>query len=467
MEKDNKYIFRFIYSLVLVFAILLSVVFTSVYYKVFYVGSNDYMTLDRVYEELDKNYYKEIDRETLYGGAITGMVNALEDPYSTYMTPEETEQFELMLENQFVGIGVQIEQTVSGGYITKVFEDSPAEKAGLAEGDVFSTVDGTDVLGMSIDELSSLVRGPEGSEVEIGIKRAGEVEDITFKIKRESIELVDLTYAMYGTNNDVGYIKINDFTGDIHSQFSSAYKDLKLNGMNTLIIDVRDNGGGYLEEVLNIVNMFADDSKPIYQEKIKDKVTDEVYGTKTKENIEVAVLINENSASASELLAAALDEINGSVLIGTTTYGKGTAQTAKTYSDGSTIKYTYAQWLTPDGNWINEVGVAPTIELELNLEFYYSKVLVSDALKVDTVGIQVANGQKILNALGYTTREDGYFGNDTVEAVKAFQAANDLEVSGSIDGKTANKLNEKFQAHLSNHEKDNQIVKAIEVLENE
>ncbi len=467
MEKNNKYIFRIIYALGLVFAILLSVVFTSAYYKIFYVGSNDYMTLDKVYEELERNYYKEIDEETLYGGAILGMVNALEDPYSTYMNPEETEQFSMMLENQFVGIGVQIEQTISGGYITKVFEDSPAERAGLAPGDVFSTVDGENVLEMTIDELSSLVRGPEGSEVEVGIKRAGEEEDLIFKIKRESIELVDLTYTMYGTNNDIGYIKINDFTGDIHSQFSTAYKELKLKGMNSLVIDVRNNGGGYLEEVLNIVNMFVDDSKPIYQEKIKDEITDKVYGNKTKEDIEIAVLINENSASASELLAASLNEINDSKLIGMTTFGKGTAQTAKTYSDGSTLKYTYAQWLTPDGNWINEVGVSPDIELELNPEFYYSKVLTSESLSIDTVSVQVSNAQLILNKLGYQTREDGYFGEDTLVAVKDFQIKHKLSPTGIIDGETANKLNESFQNYLENHKVDNQLMKAIEVLENE
>lgn len=467
MKKNNKVLYGVICSLVLVFAIFLSIAGTSVYYKVFYAGENNYLLLDKVYDELDQNYYKELDEDVLYDGAVKGMVEALDDPYSSYMDPEETEQFKLMIENQFVGIGVQIEQTLSGVYITKVYEDSPAEKAGLAEGDIFSTVNGDDVLELAVDELSSLVRGPEGSEVEIGVKRAGEEEDLTFKIVRTSIELVDLTYGLVGDNDEIGYIKINDFTGDIYEQFNNAYKDLKLKDIDSLIIDVRDNGGGYLDQVLKIVDMFVDDSKPIYQEKVKDKITDEVYGNKSKEEIEVAILINENSASASELLAGSLSEINGSKLIGTTTFGKGTAQTTKEYSNESSLKYTYAQWLTPDGNWINDVGIAPDKEVELNESFSLRKVLISDTLEFDQVGDQVVNAQKILAALGYETRIDGYYGDDTTAAVSKFQEANTLSITGIIDMETANKLNEKYEEYLKDYKKDNQIMQAIEVLTNE
>lgn len=465
MENKNRK--KLIYSLVLVLAVILSVGSTATYYKLFYAGDNESLLLDNIYKELNDKYYKDVDEDVLYEGAVKGMVESLEDPYSTYMTPDETQQFKLMLENQFVGIGVQIEQAPTGVYITKVFDESPAEKAGLAAGDVFSEVDGKNVLKVDVDELSSLVRGPKGSEVELKIKRAGEKEDLVFKVKRDEIELEDLTYGIVGETEDIGYIKINDFTGDISTQFKSAYSDLKIKNIKSLIIDVRDNGGGYLDQVISIVDMFVDDSEPIYQEKVREKVTDKVYGDKTKEKIDVAVLINNSSASASELLAASLSEINGSKLIGVTSYGKGTAQTTREYSNGSSLKYTYAQWLTPKGNWINEIGVEPDYKEEINEMFLYNKVLVSETLSVDVVDKQVANAQLVLNELGYSTRVDGYFGNDTLTAITNFQTANGINVSGQLDSETANKINEKFEEYLNDYRKDNQIMKAIEVLENE
>ncbi len=451
-------------SIIVVVAVLISVMSTSIYYKKFYVGDNQKLLLDNVYDELDKNYYQEVDKDVLYAGAVKGMVEALDDPYTTYMNTEEAKEFEMMLENEFVGIGVQIEQTLTGVYVTKVYADSPAESAGVAEGDLFSTVDGEDVLNSDSDTIASKVRGPKGSTVTIGFKRAGSTEDVVLEIKRDAIELEDLKYSTVGKKDNVGYIRIYDFTGDIHSQFKGAYKNLVENGIDALIIDVRGNGGGYLGEVYNIVDMFVDDSKPIFQEKRKDREPDPTYGNKGKEDIELAILIDGGSASASELLAASLSEINGNKLIGTTTFGKGTAQTTKKYSDGSSLKYTYAQWLTPDGNWINEVGVSADYEVELNKEFYYRKVLVESALKFDQVNEQIENAQLILTALGYNTRVDGYFGDDTVTAVKNFQRDNGLAVTGEIDGATANKINEKFASYLENYEVDNQIVKAIEVL---
>lgn len=467
MEKNNMKRIKVLFPIILVVTILVSVLGTSIYYRKIYVGENDNLLLDKVYNELDSNYYMNIDKEALYAGAVKGMVEALEDPYSSYMTTEETADFRMMIENEFVGIGVQVEQTLSGVYVTKVFENSPAESVGISEGDIFSTIDGEDVLEIPLDDLIGKVRGPKGTTVKIGMKRAGEEEDLIFDVKRDSIELEDLSYGLLGEDSSIGYIKINDFTGDIYAQFYDAYTDLKGKKIKSLIIDVRNNGGGYLDQVLKIADLFVDDSKPIYQEKIKNKVTKKEFGNKSKEDIPVAMLINANSASASELLAASLSEINGSKLIGTTTFGKGTAQTTREYSNGSSLKYTYAQWLTPDGNWINDVGIAPDFEVELSEKYSYNKVLISENLMYDQVNPQIVNAQKALVELGFNTRVDGYYGKDTVEAVKQFQTENNLKVTGEIDMDTANTINSKFQEHLTDQRNDNQIMKAIEVLADE
>lgn len=467
MKKNNNktVIISVVFSFTLILSVLLSILGTSAYYNYLYASDDNFSKIYKVQSEIYDRYYSEIDESVLNEGAVKGMMESLDDPYSSYMTPEEAEEFRMALENQYVGIGVQIELNNETAYIAKIFEGTPASKSGLAVGDVFASVDGVSVIGNTTSEIASVVRGEAGTEVEIGVLRSGEAEELVFTITRAAYELDSLKYKML--ESGVGYIQIIDFTSDIYSQVDDAYNDLSSQKMTSLIIDVRDNGGGYLDQVIKITDMFVDDSKPIYQERFRDKIVYEEFGEDDKKDIEVAVLINDYSASASELLAAALNEINGSELIGTTTFGKGTAQTSINLGDGSELKLTFAQWLTPNGNWIHKVGIAPTVEVELDELFYYRNVYVSEPLKFDLVSMQVESMQRIISVLGYDVRTDGYYDNDTVEAIKDFQSKNGLTVTGEVDASTALEINSQFEKFKEDYQNDNQIMEAIEVLTDE
>lgn len=467
MKNQNRAIAIIVagFILTVISTVIISVVASSIYYKDMYVSDDDYSKPARIEELIEKNYYIDYNEEDLKEGASRGMVESLGDPYSSYLSKEQVKEFQQALENEYVGIGVQIESTVDYTFVTRVFENTPAMKAGVEVGDIFSTVNGESVVGLNAFEISNKVRGEEGTSVKLTFIRPGFDEEVEFDIVRASYSLASIEHKMLEGN--VGYIKIIDFTSDIYKKVDEAYNDLESQGMTSLIIDVRDNGGGYLNQVVAITDMFVDTSKPIYQEKKRDGEAEHVYGKSPKKDIEVAVLINGNSASASELLAAALNEINGSELIGTKTFGKGTAQTALPIGDGSQLKVTFAQWLTPDGNWIHEVGISPTIELDLNEEHKYRRVLVNEVIGYDTVSDQVRNMQRILNVIGYEVREDGYYDKVTESVISDFQSKNNLEVTGSIDSSTASVLNVKLEEYLDDYKNDNQIMRALEELKDE
>ncbi len=450
------------FSLITISLMGIAIFGTSIYYKGFYASGDDYSKLIRVNDIIDELYYEDYDLDKVNEGAVRGMIDELGDPYSTYLSSEEIVEFKQALDNQYVGIGVQIESTKDYTYVTRVFDNTPALEAGVEVGDVFSTVNGESVYGYNAYEISSLVRGEEGTNVKITFIRPGFESEVELDIKRSSYTLDSLEFEMFEDN--VGYIKIIDFTSTIYNEFSDAYDKLEKQGMDSLIIDVRDNGGGYLDQVTKIADLFVDSSKPIYQEKTRNNDASLVYGTSNNYDVDVALLINNNSASASELLAASLNEINGSPLVGTTTFGKGTAQRTVPIGDGSEIKITYAQWLTPDGNWIHDVGINPTVELEINEEHYYRKVLISEDLKFDLVGDQVLNAQHILNISGYEVRQDGYYDKNMENTIKDFQKDNGVTVTGVINHETANVLNEKLELYLNDYRNDSQIMRAIEEL---
>ncbi len=414
---------------------------------------------------LNSNYYTDIDVENLNEGALKGLVNGLEDPYSTYLSNEEYNQFTASIENEYVGIGVSIDNNGAYIFINEVFRGSPAEKAGLISGDVFKSIDGTDVEGVDSNQLVSLVRGEAGSEVVIEVYRGSFDNVLKYTVTRGVIELPDIEYALL--DEKIAYIKLNTFSKTIFDEFSESYNELTKQGATKLIIDVRDNSGGYLDQVMKIIDVFVDDKKPIYQEEAKGKILNKTFGSKEKIDIDTVILINENSASASELLASAFNEINNSQLIGTKTFGKGVAQTQYKMSDGDVLKYTYAKWLTPDGNWINEVGIQPTHEVVINKELTYSFINITDDLMYDMVDLQVLNAQRILNLTKYKVREDSYYDNEMVEVVKKFQIDNGLDVTGNVDLATATKLNEVLKLYKSNYDNDVVIKKAVEVLNDE
>lgn len=323
----------------------------------------------KTYNDIVANYYQEVDHDKLLEAGIKGMLEYLGDDYSFYMNTDESKSFNEQVEGKYEGIGVEImlrdDNTV---IISKVFNDTPASKAGLKTGDVFVSVNGESVTNLSPTEISNKIKG-DSKTVKIVVNRDG--KDLEFSLNLSEVELESVTSKVFEENGKkIGYIELSVFAANTYSQFEQKLTELESRNIDSLIIDVRDNSGGYLSTVTDIASLFLDKSKIIYQLDTKG-IVEQVYAkTNSSRNYKIAVLINGNSASASEILAGALKESYGATIIGVNSFGKGTVQKAYQLESGATVKYTIQKWLTPNGNWINEVGITPDVKVELDNNYY-------------------------------------------------------------------------------------------------
>ena len=323
----------------------------------------------QAYDNIVNNYYEEVNSKELIEAGINGMLEYLGDDYSVYMNQETTENFNEQVQGKYTGIGVEIMLLEDGGVkITSVFDNSPASKAGLKKDDIFVSVNGTDVSNSNALEVSKLIKESEKEKIEVVVNRNGKEKKFTLSLDEVDIESVS-TEIYEKNGKKIGYIRLSIFAANTYSQFEKKLKELENKKIDNLIIDVRSNSGGYLTSVTDIASMFLPKNKVIYQLDTKG-VVEQIYSkTKDSRNYKIVVLIDKASASASEILAAAMQESYGATLIGTNSFGKGTVQAAYQLKSGSTVKYTIQKWLTPKGNWINKVGIKPDIEVELTEDY--------------------------------------------------------------------------------------------------
>lgn len=333
--------------------------------------------VDTYYAIVD-NYYGELDKDSLIDGAVEGMISSVGDSFTSYSDTDSAISFNETINGTYEGVGLSI-ATLNDGTITviEVFDDSPAYKAGIKVGDIILKVDGESYEGKSGSDISNYVKNSGKDKVILTIKRDDKEEDITVNLSK-----VDIPYVsgeiLEKDGKKIGYIDISLFSSNSYKQFKNKLDKLEKDNIDGLIIDVRDNSGGYLTSVTDICNLFLEKGKVIYQledskGKVKKKDT-----TKEKRSYDVVVLINGASASASEILASAIKESYGGEVVGTNSFGKGTVQQTKKLLDGSMIKYTTQKWLTPDGNFINEVGVTPTKEVELDSKYFENPIHEND-----------------------------------------------------------------------------------------
>jgi carboxyl-terminal processing protease len=416
---------------------------------------------------IESRYISDVDRETLIDGAINGMLETLNDPYTVYMDAKEAKNFLESVDSSFSGIGAEV--TMDEGRVTVIapIKGSPAERAGVHAKDVILSVNGEKLEGLKLNEAVMKIRGPKGTQAKLDILRPGSVEAIQIIVVRDDID-IETVYAEMMEGN-IGKIEIRQFAQHTAQRFNEELKQLEAKGMQALIIDVRNDPGGYLFGVLEILDPLVPEGKTLVQIEYRNQKRERKIAAGPGKPYPIAVLINKGSASASEILAGALSESVGSTLIGETTYGKGTVQTPfdKEFGDGSSIKMTIAKWLTPNGNWINEKGIAPHIAVEQPAYYRAGPLPKDKVIKLDDIGDEVKNLQLMLQGLGLVPgRTDGYFSETTQVAVKAFQRLNDLPVTGEVDSKTAEKIEQGIVKEILNPKNDNQLNAAVQHLKN-
>ena len=341
--------------------------------------SNSLQELIAVYNNIMDSYYEDIDEQDLVDAAIDGMLDSLDDPYSTYMDEDNAETFNETVGGSYDGIGITITQNENKDIlIVSVAEDSPAEKADIQSGDILLKINKKSLSGLSLDKVTEIIKGTKDKTFNLTIKR-GE-EELTKKVTSETIDLVSVTSKVYPLNNgNAGYISINTFAANTYKQFKKELNRLEKKNINSLIIDVRSNPGGHLSQTRDILELFMKKGSVLYQVQYKKEVRKIKDETKASRTYPVVVLINSSSASASEILAASFkDSYVDATLIGEKTYGKGTVQTAYSLSDGSSLKYTIEKWLTPKGKWIDGKGVSPDKNVLLTDEYLLNPTTEND-----------------------------------------------------------------------------------------
>ncbi len=319
--------------------------------------------LMQAYGAIKSGYLTEVDDETLIRGAITGMVESLDDQFSSYVEPRAAARERQDSTGSFGGIGAVLtahdRSSGKGVEILTVYQGSPASGAGLQRGDVFLEVDGVDVRELTTSEVADLVRGPEGTDVTLVMSRPGTEQPITFEVTRGIIQIVDVSSTML--EGDVGYVALNSFNNRLLTdQMKEQIDKLILDGAKSLVLDLRDNPGGLLPQAVYVADEFLDEGPIVFQ---RSRGVTQLYGAAQKGSYDLpmVVLVNNNSASASEIVAGALQESGRAVVIGEQTFGKGVGQTVISLSDGSQLQYVSFEWLTPDRTSIAEQGVTPDI----------------------------------------------------------------------------------------------------------
>lgn len=333
--------------------------------------------LQKVYDFLKKEYLypdKINNKSESELGAIKGMVDSLDDPYTVYFSKEEYSDFKESLEGQFQGIGAEIGLREEQLIIVSPIEGTPASKAGLLPGDAIITINDESTFGITVEKAVTKIRGEKGTEVKLGIARKGQAGVQEFKIIRDIIDVPNIEVE---EKDGIGIVSISQFQLETPAELDQAITKLTDKGINSIILDLRNNPGGYLQAAVGVTELFTPKGSVAVIEKGKDnKVTEELKTKKIPkyENIKLVVLVNQGSASASEIVAGALRDLKQIKLVGQQTFGKGVVQSTEEFKDGSVLKYTIAEWFTPSGKAINKEGIKPDFEVKLNADDIKAKI---------------------------------------------------------------------------------------------
>ncbi len=356
--------------------------------------------VDEIQELIDENFYFNTEETDIEEGIYKGILESLDDPYSVYYTKEEFEELQQETSGEYVGVGVQVSQDPETMIITvtRVFKDSPAEESGMLKGDIITAVEDYELNGEDVSDVVEKIKGEEGTYVNVTVYRESVNDYITLNMERRTVENPTVSYEML--DNEIGYIQVTDFYDVTSTQYINAIEDLEAQGMQGLIVDLRDNPGGLLSAVIDMLDYMLPEGLLVYTEDKDGNITSQYESTNTHEFTKpVTVLVNGNSASASEIYTGAMKDRGAATIIGTQTYGKGIVQRLFQLEDGSGVKLTVSKYFTPSGNDIHEVGITPDIEIdmpdELKTQSYYEHDEDVQLLKAIEVLMGQINGSSV------------------------------------------------------------------------
>lgn len=328
------------------------------------VDSSTQKKVSELKELIDQNYMGDVEEKQLEEGIYKGFISGLDDPYSVYYDEEETKSLYETTEGEYQGIGAVLSQNMNTGIITlvQIYDDSPAMKAGLKDNDILYKVNGEEVTGVELTEVVSHIKGGKGTTVEMTVLRGADNEEVTVTATRDTVEAQTVKYRMM--DGQIGYVSVSEFDSVTYDQYQKALKDLEGQGMKGLVVDLRNNPGGNLNTVCDMLDLMLPKGLIVYTE---DKDGNRQEASSDDENqftLPLAVLVNGNSASASEIYAGAIQDYGIGDIVGTQTYGKGVVQQIFDLKDDTCVKLTIAKYFTPKGRSINGKGITPDVEVE-------------------------------------------------------------------------------------------------------
>ncbi len=418
-----------------------------------------------IMELVDAYYYDKeaVDKDKLFNTAVNSMLNSL-DPYSTYMEKKDLTEFMEVVNNEYEGIGVIIDKIDGRLTVEQVFKEAPAYEAGVKKYDVFKSVDGVDVSGMDLKQLSSLLKGPEGSKVVVEFLRGEDNELVKVEITRakvvlEAVYLKDIKEELPEISeadaSKIAYIVLETFSSDVHFELGQIVESLESAGKKDIILDLRGNSGGDVFSGVKTAEFFTEKG-PVLRLKDNEGNEQKFLSAGKKGDKNIVVLVDENTASASEFVAGSIQE-DGGKLVGATTYGKGIAQVIEELEDGDSVKLTVYSFYTGDGKEVHKIGIKP--DYEVILPHLLPK---TEKFALNYESKEVKNLEEILKFLGYGVEPDDVYDEKTMNIVKEIQSASGLYPYGVCDFTTQDILNnlsmEKFKTN------DTQLKKAVEVL---
>lgn len=430
-------------------------------------------SIEELIRNIEKHYKDETDLKKILDGAYKGMLEALDDPYSVYYSSSDLSRgFEESVSGEFTGVGLSLESFFGMCRVVAPLPGTPADKAGISARDIITSIDGIDVSDLPLESVSSMLRGEEGTKVSVTVLRHN--KRLSFNLIREKINTVSVHFDMLPQNT--AYIRIDRFDRDSHTEFKNARLQLLSKGAKSFIVDVRDNPGGYVDVAAAIAEQMMPKGPIVHFER-RGVVTETIEADgKGNTGIPLVLLINNGSASASEILAAAWQDSGTAKLVGTTTYGKGVAQQMIPLKNGGSIKLSTLYFLTPGKKSINNTGISPDCYIDITsnegtkelVERYRSFVPMKENVKpaLGSVGLNVYGAQQRLALLGYPVTVSGSMDECTVAAVKVFQRTKGLYSYGVLDYSTMHILDESALSYIKGEFGDAQLEKAIELLNN-